>query len=57
MRIIAFIGDYGVIGKILGYLGIYAFKRDKPPPKRFAVAGSFEDYKCDDYIDCDFTDF
>jgi len=30
MRIIAFIDDYKVIRKILDYLGIYEFKRDKP---------------------------
>jgi ssDNA-binding Zn-finger/Zn-ribbon topoisomerase 1 len=57
MRIIAFIEDYGVIRKILDYLGIYEFKRDRPPPKKLAHADSFDDYKCDDYIDCDFTDF
>jgi hypothetical protein len=57
MRIIAFIEDYGVIRKILDYLGIFEFIRDKPLPKRFAVASLFDDHKCDDYIDCDFTDF
>jgi hypothetical protein len=57
MRIIAFIEDYKVLRKILDYLGIYEFKRDRPPPKKTAVAGLFDDYKCDDYIDCDFTEF
>jgi len=57
MRIIAFIEDYGVVRKILDYLGIYEFKRDRPPPKKPAVAGLFDDYKCDDYIDYDFTEF
>ncbi|MBM3712683.1 MAG: IS91 family transposase, partial [Actinobacteria bacterium] len=41
MRIIAFIEDYKVIKKILDWLSIDEFKRDKPPPKRFAVADSF----------------
>ena len=57
MRIIAFIEDYGVIRKILDYLGIYEFKRDRPPPKKLAHADSFNDYGQNDYIDCDFTDF
>ena len=57
MRIIAFIEDYKVIRKILDYPGIYEFKRDRPPPKRLDVAGLFDDYKCDDYIDYDFTEF
>ena len=30
MRIIAFMEDYRVIKKILDYLGIYEFKRDRP---------------------------
>ena len=34
MRIVAFIEDYKVIRKILDYLGIFEFKRDRPPPKR-----------------------
>ncbi|MCL5772181.1 MAG: hypothetical protein M1479_07900 [Actinobacteria bacterium] len=41
----------------LDYLGIYEFKRDRPPPKRLSVADSFDDYKCDDYTDCDYVDF
>jgi len=54
MRIIAFIEDYRVVKKILDYLGIDEFKRNRPPPKRLAVADLFNDYKCDDYIDCDY---
>lgn len=57
MRIIAFIEDYKIIRKILDYLGIYEFKRDRPPPKRLAVADLFDDYAKNDYIDCDFVDF
>ena len=55
MRIIAFIEDYKVIRKILDYLGIDEFKRDRPPPKRLAVADSFDEYACDDYIDSDYV--
>ena len=57
MRIIAFIEDYKVIKKILDYLGICEFKRDRPPPRALAVADSFDDYKCDDYINTDYMDF
>jgi len=57
MRIIAFIEDYKVIKKILDYLGIYEFKRHRPPPKKFAVADSFDDYAQNDHIDCDYADF
>jgi len=57
MRIIAFIEDYKVIKKILDYLGIYEFKRDRPPPKRLAVADSFDDYAQNDYMDCDYADY
>ena len=57
MRIIAFIEDYKIIRKILYYLGIYEFKRDIPPPKMLAEADTFDDYKCDDYIDTDYMDF
>ena len=39
-----------VIKKILDYLGIYEFKRDRPPPTRLAAANTFDDYACDDYI-------
>ena len=57
MRIIAFIEDYKVVKKILDYLGIYEFKRDRPPPGILAAADSFDDYARNEYIDCDFTDF
>ena len=57
MRIIAFIEDYKVIKKILDWLGIDEFRRDRPPPKRLAVADSFDDYAQNDYIDCDYVDF
>ena len=57
MRIIAFIEDYKVVKKILDYLGIYEFKRDRPPPKTLAVADSFDDYGRNDYIDCDYERF
>ena len=57
MRIIAFIEDYKVVKKILDYLGIDEFKRDRPPPKRLAVTDSFDEYACDDYIDNDYADF
>ena len=57
MRIISFIEDYKVIKKILDWLGIDETKRDRPPPKRFAVADSFDDYAQSDYIDCDYADF
>jgi len=49
--------DYKVLRKVLDYLGIYEFKRDRLPPRELAVADSFDDYKCDDYIDIDYTDF
>ena len=57
MRIIAFIEDYEVVKKILDYLGIYELKRDRPPPRALAVADSFDDYKCDDYVNTDYMDF
>jgi len=57
MRIIAFIEDYKVIKKILDWLGKDEFKRDRPPPKRFAVADLFDDYAQNDYTDSDYTDF
>ncbi|MDP3012347.1 MAG: hypothetical protein Q8N27_06470 [Candidatus Hydromicrobium sp.] len=57
MRIIAFIEDYKVIKKILDYLGIYEFERDKSPPRVLEVGDIFDDYRCDDYIDSDFVDF
>jgi hypothetical protein len=57
MRIIAFIEDYKVVRKILDYLGIYEFKRDRPPPKKLVVADSFDDYAQSEYIDYDYADF
>ena len=54
MRIIAFIEDYKIVRKILDHLGIDEFKRDRPPPKRLAVADSFDDYGQNDYIDCNY---
>jgi len=57
MRIIAFIEDYKVVKKILDWLGIYEFKRDRPPPKTLAVADTFDDYSHNDYIDTDYIDF
>lgn len=57
VRIIAFIEEYKIVKKILDYLGIYEFKRDRPPPRALSVADSFDDYKCDDYTDIDYTDF
>ena len=35
--------DYKVIRKILDYLGIYEFKRDRPPPRVLAIADTFEE--------------
>ena len=49
--------DYKVIRKILDYLGIYEFKRDKSPPRVLAAADTFDGFACDDYIDIDYTDF
>ena len=57
MRIIAFIEDYKIVKKILDYLGIHELKRDRLPPRALAAANSFDDYACDDYIDCDYVDF
>jgi hypothetical protein len=57
MRIIAFIEDCKVKRKILEWLGIDEFKRDRPPPKALAAADSFDDYAQDDYINSDYTDF
>ena len=57
MRIIAFIEDYRVIKKILDYLVIYEFERDRPPSRALSVADSFCEYAQDDYINTDYTDF
>ena len=51
MRIIVFIEDYKVVKKILDYLGIYEFKRDRPPPRVLAFTDTFDDWHCDDYVD------
>ena len=53
MRIIAFIDDYKIVKKILDYLGIDEFKRNRPPPKITTFPDEFDDYVRDDYIDCD----
>jgi hypothetical protein len=57
MRIIAFIEDYKVIKKILDWLGIDEFKRDRPPPKRLAASDLFDDCAQNDYTDFDYIDF
>jgi len=57
MRIIAFIEDYKVIKKILDWLGIDEFRRDRPPPKRLQTADLFDDFAQNDYIDSNYTDF
>ncbi|MHB8278270.1 MAG: hypothetical protein ACYDIA_11530 [Candidatus Humimicrobiaceae bacterium] len=41
-----------MVKKILDYLGIYEFKRDKSLPGALFVADTF-----DDYIDTDYMDF
>ncbi|MHB8281016.1 MAG: hypothetical protein ACYDIA_25775 [Candidatus Humimicrobiaceae bacterium] len=46
-----------MVKKILDYLDIYEFKRDSPPPKVLAVADTFDNYRCDDYIDSEYWDF
>ena len=46
-----------MVKKILDYLGIYGFKRDRPPPRALAAADSFDDYRCDDYTDSDYERF
>jgi len=53
MEIIAFIEDYKVVKKILDYLGIYEFGKKRAPPKINTSPDEFDDYVCDDYIDCD----
>ena len=57
MKIIAPVEDYKVVRKILDYLGIYEFKRDKSPPRVLAVADIFDDWRCDDHINNDYMDF
>ncbi|MHB8276870.1 MAG: hypothetical protein ACYDIA_04360 [Candidatus Humimicrobiaceae bacterium] len=56
MRIIAFIEDHRVVKKILDYLGIYEFKKKKPPPVESGQSDEFDCYSRDDYIDCDYVD-
>jgi len=53
MRIIAFIEDYKVVKKILGYLGIYEFGKKRSPPRIEDASDEFNEYIRDDYIDCD----
>jgi len=57
MRIIAFIEEYKVIRKILDWLGIDEFRRDRPPPKKLQATDLFDDFAQNDYIECDYTDF
>ncbi len=57
MCIIAFIEDCKVIKKILDWMGIDEFKRDRPPPKRLRYADLFDDFAQDDYTDSGYTDF
>ena len=57
MRIISFIENYKVLKKILDYLGIYEFKRVQASPKVLAMADTFDDWRCDDHINNDYTDF
>jgi len=53
MRIIAFIEDYKIVGKILDYLGIHEFERKRPPPRIGEDPDGFDEYIRDDFIDCD----
>ena len=53
MRIVVFIEDYKVVGKILDYLGIYEFGKKRSPPKIHTCCDEFDGYIRDDYIDCD----
>ena len=55
MRIIAFIEDYKVVKKILGYLKIYEFGKKRAPPKIDTSPGEFDEYIIDDYTDCDYV--
>lgn len=49
--------NYKVIRKILDYLGIYEFRRDRLPPKALAVADLFDDYAQNDYAGYNYKDF
>ena len=57
MRIMAFIKDYKIVKKILDFLGIYEFGRYKSPPKVLAVAYTFDDWRYDNHINNDYTNF
>jgi hypothetical protein len=46
-----------VISKILDYLEIFEFKRNKSPPKMLSAIDTFDDYRCDDYVDSEYWDF
>ena len=46
--------DYNVVRKILDWLGIDEFRRDRPPTKALAAAESFDDYAYGDYINCNY---
>jgi hypothetical protein len=45
--------DYKVVKKILDWLGIYGFKRKRPPPEVSEDPEEFDEYIIDDYVDCD----
>jgi len=49
--------EYKVIRKILDWLGIDEFRRDRPPPKKLQATDLFDDFAQNDYIECDYTDF
>jgi len=53
---IFFLRLYG-FKKILDWLEIDEFKRDRPMHKRLDVADLFEDFSQDDYINADYSDF
>ena len=42
---------------ILAYLDVLNFRRDKPPLRVLSLTNTFDDYKCDNYIDSDYEDF
>jgi len=48
--------DYKVIRKVLDWLGIDEFKRDRPQPKKLPAADLFDDFAQNDYINCNYTD-
>ena len=56
MRIIALLEDYKVVKKILDYLGIYEFRRNRPPPVKPGELNEFDCYMRDDYIDYNYID-